>query len=146
MHNESISETIFNLVHAFKLTMRSELKANQLGLNAMYVKCLTYIKRAETCTANDIVNHFARDKAQIARVIKEMIDKQWVQKSANPEDKRSQLLSLTESGNELAELIFVTHSHVHNKMQENLTPEELLEFKRVANIITANLNTLSQTD
>ena len=63
MHNESISDTIFNLVHSFKLTMRSELKANQLGLNAMYVSCLTYIKKTETCTANDIVNHLCRDKA-----------------------------------------------------------------------------------
>ncbi|MGB5444986.1 MAG: MarR family transcriptional regulator [Psychromonas sp.] len=146
MHNESISNTIFSLVHSFKLTMRSELKANELGLNAMYVKCLTYIKRAETCTANDIVNHFARDKAQIARVIKEMIDKQWVQKSANPEDKRSQLLSLTENGNELAELIFATQNKVHNKMRENLNHEELKEFERVTKIMVANLNTLSQRD
>lgn len=139
MNNESISDTVFNIVHSYRLAMRSTLKANEIGLNAMHIKCLSFIYRTETCTANDIVNHFARDKAQIARLIKEMIGNKWLTKTANPEDKRSQLLSLTEDGKELAKLISETQDNVHKKMQENLTPEELEEFKRIAGIISANL-------
>ena len=139
MNNESISDTIFGIVHSYRLAMRSALKAKEIGLNAMHVKCLSFIYRSEICTANDIVNHFARDKAQIARLIKEMIGKKWLTKTANPEDKRSQLLSLTEDGKELAKLISETQSNVHKKMQENLTLEELEEFKKIAGIISTNL-------
>jgi len=139
MNNESISDIVFSIVHSYKLAMRSTLKANEIGLNAMHVKCLSFINKSETCTANDIVNHFSRDKAQIARLLKEMIENKWLTKTANPEDKRSQLLSLTQDGKELANLISETQSKVHKKMQENLTIEELEEFKRIAGLISTNL-------
>ncbi len=141
MNNESISDIVFNIVHSYRLAMRSTLKANEIGLNAMHVRCLSFINKSETCTANDIVNHFSRDKAQIARLIKEMIGNKWLTKTANPEDKRSQLLSLTAEGKDLAKLIAETQSKVHQKMQENLTSEELEEFKRIAGLISANLQT-----
>jgi len=139
MDNDSISDTVFSIVNSYRLTMRATLKANEIGLNAMHVKCLSFINRGEICTANDIVTFFARDKAQIARLIKEMIDNKWLTKTANPEDRRSQLLSLTEEGKALAELISKTQQNVHKKMQENLTVEELQAFKRTAEIISANL-------
>lgn len=122
--------------------MRSSLKANEIGLNAMHVQCLPFILRKENCTANDLVTFFMRDKAQIARLIKEMITNKWIIKTANPEDKRSQLLLLTEDGKELVALIIETRSKVHSKMQEQLTAEELNTFKRVAEIMSANLNTV----
>lgn len=139
MSNHFISETVFSIAQHYKVAMRSTLKANEIGLNAMHVKCLTFINRSEMCTANDIVVFLARDKAQIARLIKEMIEKNWLVKVANPEDKRSQLLSLTEAGKALASLISKTQSHVDKKMQENLSSEELSEFIRVANVISNNL-------
>ncbi|WED28872.1 MarR family transcriptional regulator [Vibrio sp. DW001] len=139
MSNDSISDTIFNMVHLCRLTMRSTLKASEIGLNSMHIRCLTFIEKNESCTANDIVNFFSRDKAQIARLIKEMIDKDWLSKSANPEDKRSQLLVLTEGGKALMKLVSETQSNMHNKMQENLSEQELTEFRRVADIISRNL-------
>lgn len=139
MDNDSISDIVFSIVHSYRSAMRSTLKANEIGLNSMHVKCLSFISRSNNCTANDIVNFFARDKAQIARLIKEMIDNKWLTKKANPEDRRSQLLSLTEDGKDLAELIAKTQSDVHKKMLENLTIKEQEEFKRIAEIISSNL-------
>jgi len=139
MDTDFISDTVFSIVDAYRLAIRSTLKANEIGLNAMHVKCLTFISRSKICTANDIVHFFARDKAQIARLIKEMIDNKWLTKTASPEDRRSQLLSLTADGKALAELIVKTQCNVDNKMQENLTVEELQAFKRTAEIISGNL-------
>ncbi|MFT6924875.1 MAG: DNA-binding MarR family transcriptional regulator [Psychromonas sp.] len=140
MKNDTIPDTVLSLSLAYRLAMRSALKANEIGLNLMHVKCLSFIKKHESCTANDIVNYFVKDKAQIARLIKEMIDKNWLKKIANPKDKRSQLLSLTEEGKLLGELISQTQNDVHQKMQENLTAQELQEFERVAKIISANIS------
>ncbi|MDB1125164.1 MarR family winged helix-turn-helix transcriptional regulator [Vibrio algarum] len=142
MNTTSTTDTVFNFIQLYRLAMRSALKAHEIGLHSMHVKCLTYIERTEVCTANDIVRFFSRDKAQIARLIKEMIDKDWIQKTANPEDKRSQLLSLTENGKDLAELISATQTKVHTKIEENLTSQELAEFKRVADIMASNLKSM----
>lgn len=141
MHNKTISDNVVSIINAYRTVMRASLKANEIGLNAMYVKCLSFIYSAQTCTANDIVNDFNRDKAQIARLIKEMIEKNWLIKIANPKDKRSQLLSLTKEGQALAELISQTQDDVNQKMQNNLTKEELKEFIRIAGIISTNLQT-----
>ncbi|MDO6685365.1 MULTISPECIES: MarR family winged helix-turn-helix transcriptional regulator [unclassified Agarivorans] len=139
MDNHSISNTIFSIAHSYRLTMRSALKANELGLNSMHVKCLSYIHNSEACTANDIVQFLGRDKAQIARLVKEMISNNWLTKTANPEDKRSQFLSLTEEGQALAALIADTQSKVSIKMKQNLSDEELKEFSRIAGVISNNL-------
>jgi DNA-binding MarR family transcriptional regulator len=143
MHDNSISDTVFAFVHSYRLAMRTGLNASELGLNYMHVKCLTFIESNKACTANDIVNFFARDKAQIARLVKDMITNAWVIKTDNPEDRRSQLLSLTDEGKRLASLIAETQSNVHQQMQKNLTDQELEDFKRITNTIVNNLNDLN---
>ncbi|MDO6620620.1 MULTISPECIES: MarR family winged helix-turn-helix transcriptional regulator [unclassified Shewanella] len=140
MSHLSISDAIFNIAHSYRLAMRSSLKANEIGLNAMHVKCLSLINNSHTCTANDIVNLLARDKAQIARLIKEMMDNQWLTKTANPEDKRSQILSLTADGKKLAVLIAKTQNDVNQKMLRNLPVEDLATFTRIADALFNNLN------
>ncbi|USD39264.1 MULTISPECIES: MarR family winged helix-turn-helix transcriptional regulator [Ferrimonas] len=146
MNQNAISDTLFDLIHAYKKAMRSELKAKQLGLNAMHVKCLTYIANQDTCTAVDMVGHLGRDKAQIARLIKEMVEKQWLTKTAHPQDKRSQLLTLTEQGQQLAALIQHTRAKVQKRMGHNLTEAQLATFDAIAATITANLSTDNHQD
>lgn len=139
MCNDSISDTSFGIVHAYKMAMRSALNANEIGLNGMSVKCLTFINKSKNCTANDIVVFLNRDKAQIARLLKEMIANNWLIKVANPEDKRSQLLSLTKEGEKLAQLITVTHENIYNKMLGTISPTELSAFKLTAAKLIENL-------
>ncbi|MDN3640295.1 MarR family transcriptional regulator [Simiduia curdlanivorans] len=139
MDKRSMSEIVFRIVQSYRLAMRSSLNAGEIGLNAMHVRCLSLIDKSDVCTANDIVTALARDKAQIARLIKEMIERNWLTKVANPEDKRSQLLSLTEEGRALAKSIAETQIKVMKKMQENLTAAQLNEFSKTADLMAANL-------
>lgn len=139
MKNDSIANMVFTLTQSYKHAIRSELKAKTLGLNGMHVKCFSYIKQAKTCTANDIVNHLHRDKAQVARIIKEMIEKQWIIKSNNPRDKRSQLLSLTTEGDQLAELIVQKQQEIQLKMVGGLTQAEIDMFHSITSKISNNL-------
>lgn len=144
MNNDSISNTVFSLVHSYKQAMRSSLKAHEVGLNAMHVQCLPYIHASNVCTANDLVTFFSRDKAQIARLIKEMIAHNWISKSANPDDKRSQLLVLTAEGRELVALITDTQDKVHRKMSENLNEQQLHAFTQVAEVMSSNLKNIRE--
>ncbi|MGY5449390.1 MarR family winged helix-turn-helix transcriptional regulator [Agarivorans sp. MS3-6] len=139
MEQDDISDIVFGVVHSYRLAMRATLKASELGLNSMHVRCLSFIERNQRCTANDIVQFLARDKAQVARLIKEMIDKEWLTKSANPEDRRSQFLALTTDGIKLASLIRDTQLDIHNTMLENLSAEQVKAFKTVAGTMAANL-------
>lgn len=86
-----------------------------------------------------------RDKAQIARLVNEMLANNWITKTTNPVDKRSQLLVLTKGGQELVELIIETQDSVHSRMQENLTAEERGVFKRAAAKMSENIKLNSVT-
>ena len=140
MDKNLISDTIFQLVQSYRHAMRVELQANDLGLNGMHVRCLSFIRQRNQCTANDIVQHFSRDKAQVARLVKEMIGNEWIVKSPNPEDKRSQFLSLTEQGFKLSENINEAQRTIQKKMKKDLTDDELEIFFNVAKILTLNLS------
>ena len=139
MKNDFSSNAVFNIVHCYRLAMRSALKANEIGLNSMHVKCLSFIKKNASCTAHDIVCFFDKDKSQIARLIKEMIDHKWITKTANPEDKRSLILSLTKDGEVLATQISEAQVKVKQQMLQGLSQEELHVFNKVSETMTNNL-------
>ena len=65
----SLPNTLFMLMQSYRVTTRDAINANDLGLNAMHVRCLHIIAATSQCTANDIVTQTQRDKAQIARLI-----------------------------------------------------------------------------
>ena len=70
--NSSLANTLFALMQNYRVTIREAINAGELGLNAMHVRCLHIIAATPQCTANDIVNQTQRDKAQIARLVKEL--------------------------------------------------------------------------
>ncbi|MEZ8990762.1 MarR family transcriptional regulator [Vibrio breoganii] len=140
MDKNLISDTIFQLVQSYRHAIRAELQANDLGLNGMHVRCLAFIRQRNQCTANDIVQHFSRDKAQVARLVKEMIGNEWLVKSPNPEDKRSQFLSLTEQGILLSEQIDAAQQSIQTRMKQDLSDEELTVFTTVAQKFARNLS------
>ena len=139
MKNDFSSDAVFNIVHCYRLAMRSELKANEIGLNSMHVKCLSFIKKNESCTAHDIVCFFDKDKSQIARLIKEMIEHKWITKTANPDDKRSLILSLTKDGEVLAMQLSEAQAKIKQQMLQGLSQEELRVFNKVSETMTNNL-------
>ncbi|GAD90216.1 hypothetical protein VHA01S_037_00040 [Vibrio halioticoli NBRC 102217] len=139
MDKNTVSEAIFNIVHSYRNAIRAELQTQHSSLNGMHARCLSFIERNTQCTANDIVQHFSRDKAQVARLVKEMINNGWLIKSPNPEDKRSQLLSLTEQGIALSQQISNAQQKIQDKMQQDLSEQELETFVSVMEKLANNL-------
>lgn len=140
MQASGITDLIFQIANAHRMTMRAALNASDLGLNRMHVSCLSYIYQNDNSTANDLVLQLGRDKAQIARLVKEMVEKNWLDKAPNPNDKRSQLLVLTDEGKQLAEKIREVRESVKAQMAQQLTEQELAEFMRIGNKIAGSIN------
>lgn len=137
--NDNISNTIPDLFESYRVALRHALNAKQLGLNAMYVKCVILISKTPNCTANDISTILNRDKAQIARLIKEMIVKGWVDKKASKSDKRSYILALTVQGVALNEQIKQAKKRVSSQMLKGLSKEDIATFQRISGKIVDNL-------
>jgi len=85
------------LAHQATAAMQRSLRDAGLGLVAMEARTLRYIARHPGCTQNDIVRESGRDKAQIARIIKVLLERGEIRKTL-PAAGRRQQLEVTPAG------------------------------------------------
>ena len=139
--SENIKEPLFNLLHSMKRTLRQAIDSNDFGLTPLHFRILKIIvSRDRQIMANDIVIKTLIDKAQLARLIKELISLEYVVKVDNPSDKRSYFLGLTSTGKEVVAQLSGAEKRVSELMQKGLTEQEIADFARLANQMTHNLN------
>ena len=93
---------ILNLVNAIErrttARMQRLLREAGLGLAAMEARTLRFVARHPGCTQNEIVRASGRDKAQIARIIKILRERELVDRPADGGGRRAQPLALFPEG------------------------------------------------
>lgn len=93
---------ILNLVntvaHQATAGMQRALREAELGLVAMEARTLRFVARHPGCTQNDIVRESGRDKAQIARVIKALLDRGEIRRLADEPGEKRLRLQITDAG------------------------------------------------
>ncbi|MEC5397457.1 MarR family winged helix-turn-helix transcriptional regulator [Uliginosibacterium sp. H1] len=99
--DEEMLEHLHALMHLFKAQARDALAADGSGLGPMEARALGYIARHPGSTQQDLVEHSGRDKAQIARLVSQLDERGLVERRADENDRRCQLLQLTPAGQAL---------------------------------------------
>ncbi|KIF54248.1 MarR family winged helix-turn-helix transcriptional regulator [Vibrio owensii] len=139
MSNPKSLDNLFHLVHVLKRQLHEQIEQLELPIAPMHVRVIKIISKQSPCTAMDVVNFLNRDKAQITRLIKTLIEEGFIEKRPNPEDKRSQCLLTTEKGNEVLSKIKAVDAEIFQKMTLNVSEEELEAFQLVAGKLAENL-------
>ncbi|MCQ8820414.1 MarR family winged helix-turn-helix transcriptional regulator [Pseudoalteromonas agarivorans] len=137
--NTLLSNTLFELMQNYRVTIREAINAGDLGINAMHVRCIHIIASTSNCTANDIVTKTQRDKAQIARLIKDLIALNLINKQASDHDKRCFILSLTKQGNTLFDKLLASEQQINDQMCKNLNPQQIKDFLDTAQQMIKNM-------
>lgn len=143
MSNPSTLEATFHLTHALKQQLSHHLEAENLPITPMHVRVMMIIYKQANCTAIDIVNVVNRDKAQITRLIKGLIEQGLVERTSNPDDKRSQLLMLTKQGEVIQARLMKLSGGTQQALAKGIDPEDLATFAKVAQKMTQNLAALN---
>ena len=145
VNNESVRqvhEQIFRLMHGIKSVMTARLKASDIGLAVMEVKALKVISLTEQCSPLELAVFLERDKAQITRLLKSLVDLGLISKSPNPADKRSQVLVVTSNGQSVLKRLSKIEAEVFGGLFEGLTPRALKEFEQTCVQLHVNLEQL----
>lgn len=95
-----ILNLVNTIMHQATARMQRSLREAELGLAAMEARTLRFVARNPGCTQNDIVRESGRDKAQIARIIKTLLERGQVERLDNEPGEKRQRLRLTASGAE----------------------------------------------
>lgn len=123
---EEISEEVFESIHKLMHLIRSEqyrvLRDSPYKLTHMEGKMLGYFYHHVGASLRDLVVHTGRDKGQLARTIKTLKEQGLLQAEADPDDRRSQRLSLTDEGRRIHESLIgrlqrLTKIAVHDMSQ-----------------------------
>lgn len=104
----------------FQTRMQHHAAQGAEGLTGFQARLINVIGRNEGISQNDIGARIGRDKAQVARTIKELVALGLVTRKAHPTDGRASCLSLSHEGQQL---------HVRlTKLREELATDALAGF------------------
>ncbi|KII76331.1 MarR family winged helix-turn-helix transcriptional regulator [Vibrio renipiscarius] len=143
MSDKKSLDSLFKLVHSLKRNAQAQIETLALDIAPMHVRVLKIISKKPRCTAVDIAHFLERDKAQVTRLLNSLIEKNLIIKAPNPEDKRSQCLLITESGQAIMSTIAQVDEVMFDKIKEGLSDEELDVFDYVAKKMAKNLSMTS---
>ncbi|AEF55702.1 MarR family winged helix-turn-helix transcriptional regulator [Marinomonas posidonica] len=127
-------------INALQQSMKQTMKHHQLKMTPLSFLMLKTVHDTAECTAHSIAEITYKDKGQITRLLKEVIDQGLIERHPNPKDKRSQILTLTEQG----ETVFTTLQQADyaalNALKTGLTEEELNDFLIIGQKMIHNIN------
>ncbi|MGR5337091.1 MarR family winged helix-turn-helix transcriptional regulator [Vibrio gigantis] len=139
MSDNTSLESIFRLVHSLKRQMSEQIESLDSEIAPMNIRVMKIITKKSPCTAIDIAHYLNRDKAQVTRLVNALINQELVKKSPNPEDKRSQLLILTDKGQEVMSKVSDLDRDMLKRMTKGMTEDELEQFRKIAKKMAQNL-------
>jgi len=134
-----LSEALFRLLHTVRNNINQQVKESALELSLMHLKSLKMISMIDKCTGQKLAELMGRDKAQVNRLIKELVNQQLVIKKNDETDGRVQILSLSERGLESIDKFNKLESKVCESMAEGISPDDIADFIKLANILQSNL-------
>lgn len=135
-----LNEALFSLGHAARHKMLQQVKQLNPELSPMHLKSLKVISFIEDCTGQKLATFMGRDKAQVNRLIKELVARDLVVKTDNEKDKRSQLLTLSQQGKKIMERFNKIEKQVFESMISGVSQSDIDAFIRIATQLKSNLD------
>ena len=95
---DAVMDLVHRLMHRFRALQYQGLREGPQAVTHMESKVLGFFARHPGATASELAEHSGRDKAQLARLLKRLVDIGLLERVADEADRRHQRLSLTLAG------------------------------------------------
>jgi DNA-binding MarR family transcriptional regulator len=95
---DAVMDLVHRLMHRFRALQYQGLRDGPQAVTHMESKVLGFFARHPGATASALAEHSGRDKAQLARLLKRLVDVGLLERVADETDRRHQRLSLTPAG------------------------------------------------
>lgn len=144
MNTKKLPESFMFLMICYRVEMTSLINQSDIGVSLAQCKALKVVTMVESCTPMDIARANHLEKAQVTRILKELIEKDIIIKAPNPNDKRSQMISMTEKGLSVMAKVRELEQSILARMTEGVSVEDIDIFNQVSNKFSENLlNTIN---
>lgn len=90
--------------------MQEQMKAHDINLDVVHIRLCKIIAMEGRITPQSLAKTVGRDKAQITRMVAELVKRDYVRKLDNPDDGRSVWLSLSDKGVAFTQVLCIRKS------------------------------------
>jgi DNA-binding MarR family transcriptional regulator len=125
---EDVIDQLHALMHLFKDRMRQALSVDGDGLGPTEARALRFFSHHPGSTQQDLVAHSGRDKAQITRIVQQLMERNLLAREPDPSDGRRFNLQLTKKGLALQEAMHTQRKKLAADMLRDLSKEERLQL------------------
>lgn len=139
---EDVLELIHDIMHKYRSQQYRALRDGAHDLTHMDSRVLGYFHRHPGATQSDLVQHSGRDKAQLARLIKNLRDRDLLAAEVDVNDRRNVRLSLTEAGLALQTELRQKAKQLTTKAVTGLPSAEQAQLRDLLKKVQANLDEL----
>jgi len=122
----------------FKIEMVSRFREREVELTFDQFVILQILNSNSGIIQQDLANYMQKDKSIIVRQIDGLLEKEFVIRHTNNEDKRKKNLILTEKGSVALNQMQQIGSEVTNKLLSGVSETEFEIFRNVLNRIQEN--------
>jgi MarR family transcriptional regulator, transcriptional regulator for hemolysin len=116
----------------------AKFKENKVELSLDLYIILFQIGLNEEITQQQLADRLQKDKSVIMRQINSLIEKEYVQRSFDKQDKRKKNLVLTDDGHKMLAITKMLARSVSEELLSGISDQDQLAFERVIDIIVKN--------
>lgn len=125
-------------MRVFKHKLKSKFKENKIDLSLEHYVILLQLNHNENATQQDLANRFQADKSLVLRQIGALIEKRYVVRLPDKDDKRKKNLILTQKGHEILMKAKEIARFLSDELLEGLNDKEIDIFLKVLQTIQEN--------
>ncbi|MDQ7988538.1 MAG: MarR family winged helix-turn-helix transcriptional regulator [Candidatus Dactylopiibacterium sp.] len=136
---EALFEAMHALMHLHRARVARSLRESGQALTHMEAKVLAFFARHPGATQSVLVSASGRDKAQLARLVRDLKAKGLLEVRANAADGRSQCLHLTAAGQACHDDLEGLWQEASQQGAQGLSGEERAQLLALLARVRANL-------
>lgn len=136
---DAVMELVHQLMHRFRTLQYQALRGGPQAVTHLESKVLGYVARHPGATLSSLAEHSGRDKAQLQRLVKRLLEVGLLERVADEADRRSQRLSLTEDGAAVQDGLQRQHHRLAAEAVADLDAAEQAQLLRLLQRVHARL-------
>lgn len=135
----SVFDAIHDVLHRYRASIAQELRTDSRALTHMELRVLGFFAAQPGMTLSALVEHSGKDKAQLARLVRDLRDRKLLQAQSDKIDRRVTRLQLTEAGKLTHASAQAHQSAVETRAIAGLNAEECAQITHLMERIRHNL-------
>jgi DNA-binding MarR family transcriptional regulator len=137
---EEVIELVHDVMHQFRAVQYRVLRDGSHDVTHMESKVMGFFSRHPGATLSELVAHSGRDKAQLAKLVKGLRERELLLGEPDPADRRNVRLRLTDAGRAVQRALHAEGHALNARAVDGLGAAEQAQLIALLGRLKANLD------